>query len=634
MLRFPSVLASAAVLALASAAVAQNVPTGFTIDTLVSTGLQSPNDFCFLPDGRVLLANRAGLVQVYAGGGVVTVGTVPNVQTSSEQGLLSIAADPNFPTNGQIYVWYASSVDTFLHLDRFTCTGDLANPTSTNLAFAAASRRAILGTMPDVAFNHNGGSTRFGPDGMLYQSMGDDATSCNAQSQTSSAGAIFRLDVSGLPAGGNTTLPALSTLDPGTNPNSANNTDISQLLIAHGLRNPVRVEIDQLTGNLYIGDVGQNAVEEYSEYVYQTPLPLRNFGWPWREGNNTYTTCSGSLPPGITAPIAAVAQSGSGWASVMGGPRYRNQGGQFDLGANYEGHAFYLDYFAGEVRHLVNTGTWVAAPAVPGQPNPTNWGTGFVGVPSFRQGPDGGIWFVQHSATYGTSGGTLKRIRLLGPTNSVASVSGSGQVGVALEAFPTPLVARVFDTSNNPLPGGTVNFTVTGPGVLSTTNPVIADANGFATTSVTAANLGGAITVTASTPNSQTNGTFSLFSRKTSVAGTSTLVVVSLTNTTTAIPAQVPFIVMVAFPGAPVWNSPFGPVCTDPSSYLTVVIEDATGIFGGISLSGTGSTGNPSLTKIYNIAPGILNGLNLKFQAIGFDPVNGIFRTSCETKQF
>ncbi|MBP8299788.1 MAG: PQQ-dependent sugar dehydrogenase [Planctomycetes bacterium] len=628
----PLAALAAATLFVATTATAQNVPTGFVIDTLISSGLQAPNDFCFLPDGRVLLANRAGLVQIHAGGAPVSVGSVPNVQTSSEQGLLSIAADPNFPTNGYLYVWYASSLDAFLHLDRFTCTGDLANPASTNLTFAASSRRVILGAMPDTAFNHNGGSTRFGPDGMLYQSMGDDAVSCNAQSLTSSAGCVLRMDVSGLPAGGSTTLPALSSLDPGNNPLSANNTDMSQLLVAHGLRNPFRMEIDQLTGNLYIGDVGQNAVEEYDEYVYSTPLVLRNFGWPWREANNSYTTCSGSLPA-WTPPIGFQAQGG-GWQSVMGGPRYRNQGGQFDFGAAYEGNAFFLDYFSGELRRLVNTGTWAIAPAVAGQPSPTNWGTGFVAVCSMRQGPDGGMWFMQHSGTYGTSGGSLKRIRLLGPTNSVASVSGSGQVGVALEAFPTPLVARVFDTGNNPLPGGTVNFTVSGPATLSTTNPVIADANGFVTTNVTATNGGGTITVTATTPNSQTNGTFSLFSRKTTVAGTGSLVVVSLSNTTTAVPAQVPFIILVSLPGAPVWNSPFGTVCTDPSSYLTIVIEDATGIFGGVSLSGSGSTGNPSLTKIFNVAPGLLTGLNLKFQAIGFDPITGIFRTSCESKQF
>jgi len=617
-----------------AAALAQNVPSGFLVDTLVSTGLSGPTDCCFLPDGRALIANRGGLVHVYAGGPVVSVGTVPSVETGSERGLLSIEADPNFPSNGYIYVWYASSTDAFMHLDRFTCTGDLANPASTNLAFAAASRRVILGAMPDNAFNHNGGSTRFGPDGMLYQSVGDDAGTCTAQPTNSAVGCVLRMDVSTLPAGGSTTAPTYSSLDPGTNPLSANN-DISQLVIAHGLRNPFRMEIDQLTGNLYIGDVGQNAVEEYTEYVYpaSTPLPLRNCGWPWLEGNNNYTTCGGSMPTGLTAPIAAVSQS-TGWASVMGGPRYRNQNGQFDFGQSYEGSAFFLDYFAGQVRRLVNTGTWGPAPAVPGQPNANDWATGFVAVCSLRQGPDGALYFVQQAGTYGTSGGSFKRVRPQGPVNSVVAVSGGGQIVPALEPFPQPIQVQVLDANSQPLPNGVVNFTVSGAATLSTTNPVIADGNGMASTMATAGNGGGNIVITASTPNSTTSATVNLFARNLTVAGNSTLVVVSITNTTNALPAQIPYIVMVALPGGPIWNSPLGPICTDPASPATIVIEDSMGVFGGVSLSGTGSIGTPSLTKIYNIAPGILNGLNLRFQAVGYDPITGLFRTDCESKQF
>jgi glucose/arabinose dehydrogenase len=616
-------------------ATAQTVPTGFVVDTIVGSGLQAAHDFCFLADGRVLLANRGGLVQVWAGAGVVTVGTVPNVEVGSERALLSIAADPNFATNGYIYAWNSSSADSFMHLDRYTCTGDLANPTSTNLTFAAATRRVILGAVPDAAFNHNGGSLRFGPDGMLYVSIGDDATSpCNAQSLTSQLGCILRLDVSTVPAGGGTTAPTFSSLDPGTNPLSAA-TDFSQLVIAHGLRNPVRFEIDATTGNLYIGDVGQNAVEEYDEYVYPAAgaLPLVNYGWPWREGNNSFSTCSGSIPPGLQAPIAAVPQAGT-WLSVMGGPRYRNQGAQYDFGAAYEGNAFYLDYFAGQVRRLVNTGSWVAAPAVPGQPNATNWGTNFTGTVSMRQGMDGGIWFLQHPGTYPTTGGALKRIRPLGPTNSVVAISGSGQIGPAGEAFAVPLVARVLDTNSNPLPFGTINFALTGPGSLSTANPVIADAQGFAQTAVTATNLGGQITVTASTPNSQTSGTFSLFSRKVTVTPAGALLVVGVSNSTTATPPNVPYVLMMSFPGSPVLPTVLGPICTDPGYALTIVLEDGVGLFGGFSFSGSGGIGNPAKSWIYNVPAGLLTGQQMKFQAVGLDPITGWFRTNCEVRQF
>lgn len=630
----PVLLSTVFVAVVARATVAQSVPTGFVVDTLVSSGLQAPHDLAFLPDGRVLIANRLGLVQVYAGGAAVTVGTVPNVEADSERGLLSITADPNFPTNGYIYTWSASTADSLLHLDRFTCTGDLANPTSTNLTFAAASRRVVLATTPDNAFNHNGGSLRFGPDGKLYASIGDDASGCPAQSTTSAVGCLLRLDVSGLAAGGSTTAPTFSSLDPGDNPLSAN-TDFSQLVIADGLRNPFRFEIDPTTGNLYIADVGQNTVEEVDEYVYPVTgaLPLVNYGWPWREANNSYLTCSGSLPA-VTAPIVAVNQVGSGWLSVMSGPRYRNLGGAFDFGASYEGSVFYLDYFAGQVRRLVNTGSWVAAPAVPGQPNATNWGTGFVGVTGLRLGPDGALWFVQHPSTYATSGGSLKRIRSLGPTNSVVAVSGGGQVGVAGEAYAAPIVARVRDPNGNPLPGGTVNFAVTGGVTLTTVNPVIADANGIAQTTAIATAAGGAATVTASTPNSQTNGTFSLFARRLVVTPTSNVVVVGFTNTTTAVPAQVPLVVFASFAGGPTIPTILGPICTDPSYGLTFVLEDGAGLFGGVSYSGTGGIGTPGKNWVYTIPAGLLTGQLMKFQLIGFDPVTGWFRTNCETKQF
>src|SRR5262245_59425062 len=110
---------------LASAAGAQVVPTGFVVETLVMTsGLASPNDCCFLPDGRCLVVGARGAVWVYAGPsvGLAQIGTVPAVEYTGERGLLSIAADPAFAANGYVYVWYSSTADAFMHLDRFTCT--------------------------------------------------------------------------------------------------------------------------------------------------------------------------------------------------------------------------------------------------------------------------------------------------------------------------------------------------------------------------------------------------------------------------------------------------------------------------------------------------------------------------------
>ena len=391
---------------LASALHAQIVPTGFVVDTLMASGLQDPTDCCFLPDGRVLVTNMAGAVVVYANGSTATIGTVPSVEVDYERGLLSVAADPAFASNGHVFVHYASTADDFLHVDRFTCTGDLADPLSANLQFAASSRCVVLSNLPDNAYNHNGGSLRFGPDGMLYLAVGDDGVACNAQSVTSASGCLLRFDPSALPAGGSVIAPPFDALDPGDNPMSGNS-DFTQLVIAHGFRNPFRMEIDPVTGNVYVGDVGGDTEEEYSEYVRPAagPLPLVNFGWPWREGAIDGSGCGGTAPTGLVEPIVSVSHVDD-WFSVMGGARYRNQGAPYDFGAAYEGSAFYLDYFSGEVRRLVNAAGWVPAPAVPGQPTANDWGTGFARTTCLRLGPDGCLWFTQQGGN-----GSLRRIR-------------------------------------------------------------------------------------------------------------------------------------------------------------------------------------------------------------------------------
>ena len=625
----PTPLSTTCLLLLVATATAQTVPTGFTIDTLVSGGLATPNDCCFLPDGRCLIANSAGSVSLYAGTSAtaLAVGNVPNVSAGGEQGLLSIAADPAFPANGYIYVYYTASSTAFVHVDRFTCTGDLANPTSTNLTFAASTRTAILGALPDNAGNHNGGSLRFGPDGKLWITIGDDANACNAQSLISQVGCMLRLDVSGLPATPSTVLPAFSALDPGDNPNSAA-TDFSQLVVAHGLRNPFRAEIDPLTGNVYIGDVGGGAVEEYTEYVRPAvgALPLVNFGWPWREGNVAGFACGGSQPPGLVDPIGWQNHSG-GWGAVMGGACYRNLGGTYDFGAAYEGNTFFLDYYAGDLRRLVKTTTWGPAPAVPGQPSATNWGSGFSNVTSLRLGPDGGLWLTRHD-------NTLKRVRLLGPVPSITAISGGGQRVSALDPFPTPVVARAFDAVGNPLAGGMVSFSVVGPASLTAPNPVVADANGYAQMTLAATNGGGNVVVTATTPGAITQATFNLFTRKLTATPASNFLVLSMVNQTSAVPAQVPYVVMLSFPGSPTVPTPIGNLCIDPGYALAVVIEDGTGMFGFVSFSGTGGTGTPNLTKVYTLPPGLFTGQLMRFQAVGIDSLTGWFRSNCEQRQF
>ena len=622
---------------LLGSAVAQSVPNGFQVDTLVQTGLPQPIDFTFLPDGRALIANLAGEIHVYAGGPVTQVGVVPSVLTGSERGLLSIEADPHFAQNGNVYVYYSSAVGSVMRLDRFTLVGDLANPSSTNLSIDPTSQHPILDAIPDTAEYHNGGSARFGPDGKLYLSIGDDTIHCDCQSPSSARGCLLRLEVANLPTGGSTVAPPYALLNPGTNPLSSSQ-DFSQLVVAYGLRNPFRFEIDGLTGNVYIGDVGDAETEEIDEYVYGTgALPLRNYGWPWREGFTAFNmpawwaTCNGSPPTGLLDPIATGDHS-AGWLTLIQGPRYRNVGGIYDFGPAYEGSIFYLDFYMAWLRRIEPGSTgWVPSPAVPGQPNSSDWGSTFQRVTAMRQGPDGAIYLTQDIPWWA---GVFQRIRPSVTASTLSRLTGSDQTVAANDPFPQPVIARVADGNGAPQVGVPVDFTIFGPGTLASTGPVLTDTQGEARMFVNASNSGGAITVTATSPGVVGSARFTLFSRKISVAHTTALAVVTITNRTTAIPAQVPFVVMVALPGVTPWNSPFGPICTNPSSPLTIVIEDGLGIFGGVSLSGAGSTGSPGLTRVYPLPPGLLTGLQLNFQAIGLDPIEGMFRTDCVATQF
>jgi hypothetical protein len=91
---------------------------------------------------------------------------------------------------------------------------------------------------------------------------------------------------------------------------------------------------------------------------------------------------------------------------------------------------------------------------------------------------------------------------------------------------------------------------------------------------------------------------------------------------------------MMSFPGSPVLPTVLGPICTDPGYALTIVLEDGVGLFGGFSFSGSGGIGNPAKSWIYNVPAGLLTGQQMKFQAVGLDPITGWFRTNCEVRQF
>ncbi len=387
-------------------------PAGFVEETMAE-GLDQPVGMAFLPDGRLLVVEQnTGRVRMIQDGGVARVDPVLTVGDLNlsfvEQGLLGIAVDPGWPSRPYLYLHYDHGPTEKIRISRFEVAGDLADPTGDSLVADPASRYDLLTDIPDAAGNHNGGTLRFGSDGMLYVSLGEDAVPCAAQDTSSLRGVILRLDVSRLP-GGPGGPPAKSLLTPPDNPFSGPN-DNARLTWALGLRNPFRFHVDPADGRLLIADVGQSLVEEV-DWVTTGGL---NFGWPFYEGPNARSfTCSGIAPSSYQAPIAFYNRSGFA-ASIISGGVYR--GVQDGCGSpfppEYEGDYFYADYYQGFVRRIHNAGgTWSPAPA-PGQPNANDWATGLVSVTDFAAGPEGALWYVrQFDSSFTPQTGSVRRVR-------------------------------------------------------------------------------------------------------------------------------------------------------------------------------------------------------------------------------
>lgn len=383
------------------------VPTGFS-DQLVAAGFTQPVGIAFLPDGRLLVVEqrsaRIKLIRIGPPIAVDTVGTVPATNSAAfERGLLGIAVDPGWPARPYLYT-HSTHIGGRIRISRFTVNGALSDPAGTIL-LDPASRHDLINDIPDNAINHNGGSVRFGPDGTLYVSLGDDANQASAQDTTSLRGVILRLDVSQLPAGPGTATRA--QIAAAGNPFAASGSPNAKLIWAWGLRNPFRFHIDQPTGRLLIADVGETLWEEVDE----TSSGGRNFGWPRMEGNVVQNPGAPITGP-LTGPIHVMSQSETGAASVMSAGIYRRLAGAVNaFPVAYEGDAFVSDYYAGFLRRLKRDGsTWNLAAPVAGQPSSEHWGENFAAVSDYALGRDGALYYCRQFVTPFSGPGEIRRI--------------------------------------------------------------------------------------------------------------------------------------------------------------------------------------------------------------------------------
>jgi glucose/arabinose dehydrogenase len=284
----------------------------------VASGLASPLYLTGIPDnsGRVLVVEQAGRIRILnpATGAFAPTDFLDlrgTISSGGERGLLGLALAPDFAASGTYYVYLTNLAgDTELRRYR-TLAGnrDQTDPASADLILTFAQPFA----------NHNGGWIAFGPDGLLYIGSGDGGgggdPQDNAQNTNSLLGKMLRIDVA------SDAFPGDAARDyaiPPGNPFAASGG--APEVYAYGLRNPFRNSFDIATGNLYIGDVGQNAVEEID--LIPPSRPGLNFGWARLEGTQTF---NGSPPAGAVPPVTEYLH-GTGpfqGSSVTGGYVYR-----------------------------------------------------------------------------------------------------------------------------------------------------------------------------------------------------------------------------------------------------------------------------------------------------------------------
>ncbi|MFT5196548.1 MAG: putative repeat protein (TIGR01451 family) [Cellvibrionaceae bacterium] len=296
-------------------------------------------------DDRLFVTEKTGQIRVVSDD-VVNAEPFLNleglVSLQSERGLLGLAFDPNYATNGYFYINYsdnrsATTGDTIIKRFSVSADPDIAN---------SESGVTILEVEQDFN-NHNGGWLAFDPDGQLVIGMGDGGSGGDpnnrAQSKDTLLGKMLRINVhgSGLSAENgcgrvrNYTIPA-------DNPQPNGEDGWCSEIWSYGWRNPWRFSFDSATGDMWVGDVGQGAFEEI-DFEPAATTTLLNYGWRCYEGNSIYNSGNCTIDPGQRVDPVTDYDRSLG-TSVTGGYVYRGSGFP-----DMQGHYFYGDFVSGRL---------------------------------------------------------------------------------------------------------------------------------------------------------------------------------------------------------------------------------------------------------------------------------------------
>ncbi len=300
-----------------------------------ATGFTRPVDIQNDGDSRLYIVEQPGQIWILDSLGNKNSSPFLDIRSrvndsNNEQGLLGMAFYPNSAGFGNFFVHYTDSNGNS-QISLFARS--LSDPDSAD----PASEFKII-NIPQPFPNHNGGSIEFGPDGYLYITMGDGGSAGDpndvAQNLTSYLGKILRIDI-------NTAMPYGI---PPSNPFAGAGGGIKEEIWAYGLRNPWKISFDRLNGNLWIGDVGQDAAEEI-DFQNANSAGGENYGWRCKEGTLPFNTSN--CPPDSTFTAPAYEYLHPDGCSVTGGRVYR--------GSKYPGmygEYFFADICGGWIRSL------------------------------------------------------------------------------------------------------------------------------------------------------------------------------------------------------------------------------------------------------------------------------------------
>ncbi|MEH6466765.1 MAG: PQQ-dependent sugar dehydrogenase [Porticoccus sp.] len=422
------------------------LPSEFS-DELVLGNLVQPVALEFLSPDQVLILGRDGLIISTNPNDTVPIASpylqIPDVDSDGEKGLLGIALDPAFDSNGYFYVYYHNSVNDRARISRFEHAGGTADPASELLIW-----EDLLTTSLQVISDHWGGAMSFGPDGNLFLAIGDKKdVPADSQDLTLAAGKIIRVDPRGVASGGPWVFGEHNPhLIPSDNPFIDGEGGNLDEIWALGLRNPFRGAWDLPSGRFYLAEVGanvQSGVDASHEdlHVFTLDDAGANAGWPECEG----PSCSGPQPANYSPPLFSIVHPDS--RALIAGPIFRSPG----FPSQYQDVLFIGDFARGWLRYLTLDQNGDVDSTVPVGGHVFADRYELRAPVDFEAGPDGALYYADINGGNAVGNGHLRRIKYAG--NNLPPVITSAEA--APVTSPTaPLLVEVSGSAYDPEGGG------------------------------------------------------------------------------------------------------------------------------------------------------------------------------------